>query len=514
MTEALSDDMTPEPDPFGQPGGNVIKVNFGKPVLVTPVAPPLPHTPTLPMQTLLAAGRWGRTVLRGPELAAYWTTRTVLRRPGTSGALTLAAVTATPVTWSHVTGGVIATCATLGVGAVGCSTSRARVLSLHDHAKAARQIRRIKRRWVTVCSDVGLAKQGTTTGTKRVPRITGATTTNVGVRLRVRGGSIASPENIAKKGDQIRAAYGARGIDIRPDPDRPSITLMDIVTRDPFARVIKVADLPAPTRGGLSVAVGIDSWGGPVERDPRLPCLLVGGKGSGKSSEVWVTIERLLTLGIPFRLRVFDPKGGVEFSDLAPYAYQYENDATKWASFLEDLLGGMNVRGELMAKRGIRKLSAEHFTEAEPFDLTIIDELLTVIAFSDPKIKIRYRDGRVKLDDALTKIFLSQCRAFGYGMVACTQLSQKSAAGDARDMFDNTTVLRVPSDDIVRAVGFDPAICPAHMIPALEKFSGIGYTMTEQGPVKYRAAYLNDRERADVARRVGQMTERIGGPKR
>jgi hypothetical protein len=447
-------------------------------------------------------------------LAAYWVTRAAYRRPVRSTAAVLTAVTATPVTWSHVTGGVIITSGVLASSLLSASTTRAMVLSLQDDARTARQIRRIKSRWVTVCSDVGLAKPGAATGAKRVPRIVGAKATNVGVRLRLRGGSIASPEQIAKKGDQIRAAYGARGIATRPDPDRPSITLMDLVTRDPFASVIKVADLPEPTRGGLSVTVGIDSWGGPVERDPRLPCLLVGGKGSGKSSEVWVTIERLLALGIPFRLRVFDPKGGVEFSDLAPYAYQYESDATKWATFLEGLIGAMNVRGELMAKRGIRKLEARHFTEAEPFDLTIIDELLTVIAFSDPKVKIRYKDGRVKLDDAFSKIFLSQCRAFGFGMLACSQLSQKNAAGDARDMFDNVTVLRVPSDDIVRAAGMDPALCPSHTIPPLERFSGIGHTMTEDGPVKYRAAYLNDKERADVARRVGEMTKRIGGPKR
>lgn len=473
-------------------------------------APPLPHTPTHLKTVGRAAGRWGRAVWRGPELAAYWTTRTGWRHPGWTVTLVTGVVTTTPVTWSDVTGGVITIAATLALSV----ESRARLSSLQDEARAARMIRRIKRRWVTVCSDVGLAKSGAATGTKRVPRITGARTTNVGVQLRVRGGSIASPEQIAKRGDQIRASYGARGIDIRPDPKRPAITLMDIVFRDPFKSVIKVADLPAPTRGGLSVVTGIDSWGGPVECDPRLPCLLVGGKGSGKSSEAWVMIERLLDLGIPFRLRIFDPKGGVEFSDLAPHAYVYESDATRWGPFLEDLLGGITVRGALMAKRGIRKLEAEHFTEAEPFDLTLIDELLTVAAFSNGKDKIRYRDKRVSTEDGFTKIFLSQCRAFGYGCVALSQLSQKSGVGDMRDMFDNTTVLRVPSDDIVRAVGYDPALCPAHTIPPIAASAGTGYRMTETGPVKYRAAYLNDAERAAVARRVGRMTQRIGGPKK
>lgn len=471
---------------------------------------PPPTPPTLTKRAGSTALRWGRVAWRGPELAAWWTTRATWRHPRLATGGVLAAVTATPVTWSDVTGGVVLTAATLALSA----ESRARLSSLQDEAKAARLVRRIRRRWVTVCSDTGLAKPGTATGTKRVPRIVGTRPTNVGVQLRLRGGSIASPEIIAGKGDRIRAALGARGIDTRPDPKHPSITLMDLVFRDPFASVIKVSDLPPPVRGGLSVTVGMDSWGGPVERDPRLPCLLVGGKGAGKSSEVWVTIAQLLKLGIPFRLRVFDPKGGVEFGDLRGHAYVYESDATRWGAFLEDLLGGMNVRGELMAKRGIRKLGPEHFTEAEPFDLTIIDELLTVAAFSNGKDKIRYRDGKVTTEDAWTKIFLSQCRALGYGALACTQLSQKSGVGDMRDMFDNTTVLRVPSDDIVRAIGFDPAICPAHQIPTGEKYGGIGFTITEDGPVKYRAGYLNDRERAAVARRVGEMTERIGGPKR
>lgn len=533
--------LTVTEDPFGQPP--VVTVNGAKsdmvlsPVTVKPavtvtsqaesadsksdsagevdnstVNTPSPHTP----HPLTTAGRWalrgGRYVWRGPETASFWLWRAAARRPRLATGGVLAAVTATPVTWSHVTGGVVLTAATLALSA----DARDLASSLQDEARAARAIRRIKRRWVTVCTDVGLAKPGATTGTKRVPRIVSARATNVGVQLRLRGGSIASPEQIAKKGDGIRAAYGARGIDIRPDPDRPAVTLMDIVTRDPFASVVKVADLPPvpeKQRGGVVVATGIDSWGGGVTRDLRLPTLLVGGKGSGKSSEVWVCIERLLALGIPFRLRVFDPKGGVEFADLHDVAYVYERDATRWPEFLGAVLGGMERRLDVMQKRGIRKLTAEHFTEAEPFDLTIIDELLTVAAFSDKRTKVNFRNRKISTEDAWTKIFLSQCRAAGYSVLACTQLSQKSGVGDMRDMFDYTTVLRVPSDDIVRAVGYDPALCPAHMIPAGEKYAGQGYQMTEQGPVKYRAAYLNDRERAAVAKRVGVMTMKTGGPK-
>lgn len=478
-------------------------------VRVHPTPPPTP--PTLPKRVGTTALRWGRVAWRGPEWAAYLAARTLATRPRLVTGGVLGAVTATPVTWSHVTGGVISIAATLALSAA----SRDRLASLQDEARAAQQIRRIKRRWVTVCTDVGLAKPGAATGAKRVPRIVGVKATNVGVQLRLRGGSIASPENIAKKGDAIRAAYGARGIDTRPSPDRPSITLMDLVMRDPFASVVKVADIPEPKRpgGGLIVATGIDSWGGAVARDLRLPTLLVGGKGSGKSSEVWVCLERLDALGIPYRVRVFDPKGGVEFSDLRDVAYVYESDATRWPEFLGAVLGGMERRLDVMQKRGIRKLTAEHFTLDEPFDLTIIDELLTVAAFSDKRTKVNFRDRKINTEDAWTKIFLSQCRAAGYSVLACTQLSQKSGVGDMRDMFDYTTVLRVPSDDIVRAVGYDPALCPAHMIPAGEKYGGIGFQMTEDGPVKYRAAYLNDKERAGVAKRVGAMTMRTGGPK-
>lgn len=473
------------------------------------VIPP-PTPPTLTKRVGTGALRWGRAAWRGPERAAYLTWREAARRPRAAIVLSAGAVFVTPLTLGDVTAGVVATAATLALSA----ESRARLSSLQDEARAARQIRRIKSRWVTVCTDVGLAKSGAATGAKRVPRIVGAKTTNVGVQLRLRGGSIASPENIAKKGDVIRAAYGAMGIHTRPHPDRPSITLMDLIFRDPFKTVVKVADLPAPKRGGLSVSAGIDSWGAGVERDLRLPCLIIGGKGSGKSSQAWVMIDQLLRTGIPFRLRVFDPKGGVEFSDLRDVAYVYESDPTMWPEFVEDLIGGMRVRGELMAKRGIRKLSAEHFTETEPFDLLIIDELLAALAFSDPKVKIRYGDRRIKLDDAFVKIYLSQCRAFGYSALALSQLGQKDGIGQARDMFDYTDVMRVPSDDMVRAVGYDPALCPAHTISPGEKNAGIGYTMTEDGPTKYRAAYLNDRERADVAKRVGKMTERIGGPKK
>lgn len=469
---------------------------------------PLPHTPTLGDRLTATAGTGARLAWSAPTGAAHWIARTVASRPGAAVALGLGAVTATPVTWSHVTGGVIAEAVVL----VSTAESRARLSSVVDLSRFHKRRRMIKRRWVTVCSDVGLAKPGKTTqAAKRVPRIRKVEPTAVGLRMHVAGGSVASPAGIADKGDRLRAALGARHIDVRPDPDRPGITLLDLVYADPFRTPFRTHQLPAGQ--GLHVVTGFDSWGRPVARDLRLPTLLVGGKGSGKSSEAWTILWALDRLGIPYRVRVFDPKGGMEFSDLAGAAYVYESDATRWKEFLEDLLGAMTVRMEVLAKRGIRKLGPGDFTVENPFDLTIIDELLTVAAFSNQKDKIRYRDRQISTEDAWTKVFLSQCRAAGFSAVALSQLSQKSGAGDMRDMFDYTTVLRVSSDDIVRAAGLDPKVAPAHDIPAGERFSGIGYQVTDLGVVKYRAAYLNDRERAAVARNVARATALIGGPK-
>lgn len=469
---------------------------------------PLPHTPSPRVEWIMdctaRVARWG---VKFPTELTWLATTAAVRRPKTAAVLGVAAATATPVTWSHVTGGVIGASLVL----VASGESRDRLSTLSELSRFRKRVARIKRRWVTVCQDVSLAKPGRKPDSpKRVPRIRQAERTLVGVRLRLDGGSVASPAGIGDRADRLRAALGARDISVRADPDHPHLALADLVYDDPFRHPFRARDLPTSAKP-LHVVTGFDSWGGPVERDLRLPTLLVGGKGSGKSSEVWTILYALDLLGIPYRIRVFDPKGGMEFSDLAGVAYVYESDATRWPEFLEDLLGGMTRRAVHASKRGLRKIT--DFTEAEPFDLTIIDELLTVAAFSDQRTKITYRDRKVSTEDAWTKIFLSQCRAVGYSAVACSQLSQKSGAGDMRDMFDYTTVLRVSSDDIVRAAGLDSKAAPAHLIPAGERFAGIGYQVTEHGPVKYRAAYLNDKERAAVARNVGKMTMKIGGVK-
>lgn len=470
-----------------------------EPATVPAPAAPLPHTPTRVDQLTLAVNRRLRQAWRLATGPAWWMTRQVVLRPTSSVVLLTGVVTATPVTWSHVTGGVIGGAVIL----VSNRESRVRLSTLHDLSKYRKRRRRISRRWVTAFSDAALAKPGTSPDEKRVPKLRGAVPTAVGVRLDVDGSNVgAGLTKIAGHADSLRASFGARDLDITPHPRHASRVIFDLAYDDPFAKIIQPELLPAPTKK-LHVVTGLDKFGRGVEKALYLPNLVVGMQGAGKSSEVWMILYALIQAGIPFRVRVFDPKGGQEFADLEDAAYEYERDPGAWPDFLERAWGALSVRQGVLRAAGLRK---NPFTQDNPLDVMIIDELLTAMAFSDAKTKVTVA-GRQMAADRAFLTYLSTARSAGFTVLACSQLSQKGPIGDVRDMFPYVTCLRVMSDDIVRAVLGDPKLYPAHELPRTEETSGIGFMVTDRGVVKYRAAYLDDAARLRVARQVAVLQQ-------
>src|SRR3954447_14233977 len=91
---------------------------------------------------------------------------------------------------------------------------------------------------------------------------------------------------------------------------------------DPLADVVLPRVLPPAVPG--SAPYGLSDAGHPVAL-PILnaagecvftPLLIAGQSGSGKSSALWATLLGFLVQGIPVRLRVADPAGGVELAAL------------------------------------------------------------------------------------------------------------------------------------------------------------------------------------------------------
>lgn len=272
---------------------------------------------------------------------------------------------------------------------------------------------------------------------------------------------------------------------------------------DPLSRPVSVDMLPAPRRL-LHVVTRLAEDGTGVEQDVVLPRLVIGGQGAGKSTELAVFLWALQQAGIPFRLRVFDPKGGMELGWLRQVVHRYESRPHAWGEFIGEAVAAMQSRQRSLAARGWQKLS--RFTDREPLDIVVVDELLTVV--SQRRAKVQLKGGPEMSAGDAWELYLSQGRAAGYTAVGLTQLGQKELLGNARALFPHLTVLRLPPSEaeiVERLLGPGYA---AHEIPAGPRFAGVGFTRTPEGTVvRSRGAMLTDAERDEVVRRMGQAQQ-------
>lgn len=258
----------------------------------------------------------------------------------------------------------------------------------------------------------------------------------------------------------------------------PSLARIDVRWVDPLVGLIHSGDLP-PVGTPDAVSVGLTEDGEPFAMPILTPSLLVGEQGAGKSSQIWAFLDGLRRQGIPVRLRVFDPKGGQEFGELETCAHQYERDAGNWPKLIANMRSAMESRQASLRKRGVRKFT--RFTPAEPLDVLLVDEWLTV------KSQHGKRGGdRAQAD---TEHVLSQGRASGFVVVGGTQLGTKDMIGPLRDLFPNRYCLKVTTDDMVAAVlNVGANTYPAHEIQT----KGVGYAYRSGHPiVRYRSAYAD-----------------------
>lgn len=470
----------------------------------------LPRTPTRPgarprramvrRRTMRPVRFVGRAVA-----SAWWALHSGLWRwPKTAAALAASVTATTPVTLRHVSLGVFAY-STLTVLISVDRRARARALSVTTFVKFRQRRRRVRRRWVTVMAACGwVASPLQPGGPKRMPRLVRVTGTRLGVRATVNAAAVAlGARDFAAKADRLRAGFGCR--DVRAY-ERGNRVVLDLHWQDPLARTVPARTLPRPSKP-LHVVVGVDEHGQPVEKSLALPSLIVGAPGAGKSSEVWTTLAALQRSGIPHRVRVVDPKGGMELGALNGAAWDYVSNPADWPAFLERACGALTVRQEILAKQGHRQCP---FTAEHPLDLLVVDELLTVLAVS--KAKIKAFGKQMTAADALL-VYLSQCRAAGFSVLALAQLAEKETLGAIRGLFSYVTVMRVGATesaivDALLGTGAHKAY-PAHELVPGPATAGIGWVRTPAGIVRYRAAWLPEPERRAVARRMATDTARM-----
>lgn len=459
------------------------------------------------------AARWLRAtgrVAEKVERVGRYPARLVVRWPKTSAALTAAVVAATPATLGEVAGVICAYGTASGLAHFWGAGSPAGEPSLQDVAKYRKRRRLVRRRWVTVMTDVGLAKTATDGGqVKRMPKARRIRRTALGVTVTVDGSPVsAGPAAFRAHADKLQHGFRCREVKIYP---QGSMIRIDLQWEDPFRHVINFDDLPAKAgKSPTHIPIGLNSDGEVVSKDLRLPNLIVGAKGSGKSSELWAILYGLVRAGIPFRLRVFDPKGGQEFVELERAAWQYERNPTRWGDFLEGSGRAMAARQASLRERTIRDLKT--FTDEDPLDIMLIDELLTALAFGAGKARIKMFGQTISTSDAFM-VYLSTCRSAGFTVLALSQLGEKNVIGPIRGLFDYATCLRVGQTetelvDMILGNGAHKAY-PAHDLSPTRDTAGIGWQREIGGVEKYRAAYLSDHQRRQLVRDIAAMTARL-----
>lgn len=388
------------------------------------------------------------------------------------------------------------------------ATLRVRSVSVLRAVKYRKRRRRLRSRWATAMENAAMTATSSEGAgkPKRMPIIRTIAPHPAGLSVTVD----PSPVGLGRQafldhGARIVDTVGALSMQVRTVEKRGRATQLDLRWEEPFPRTIRVGDLPQASRLG-EVTFGLNEDGGPMSQNPRLPVLIVGGQGAGKSTLAWTLLYQLMKAGLPVRLRVFDPKGGTELGLLSKACWDYASDPTQWGAFIGRGLGGLKVRQGILAGRGERFAP---WNDEFPLDLMLVDELVTVLAMSRGIIRPK-GFGEISVKDAFA-VYMSQQRSANSSTIALSQLGEKDVIGPARGLFSYVHCLRVaPTEkalvDILLGQGAH-RLYPAHQLEPGGETAGIGWTTTrKEGVRRYRAAEPSDAERDEVLEWLARST--------
>jgi energy-coupling factor transporter ATP-binding protein EcfA2 len=348
----------------------------------------------------------------------------------------------------------------------------------------------VRRRWTDCCEAANVLSRVT----RRPVPVRRWRIRPTGVQCTARVGRVGRTVSELRKGVAAMAAVtGAEHVDVQQlSTAMATVTFLwgDVTTRE-----LETVDLPGAPEGRASF--GWDMAGKAVSVYTHLSLLIIGRTGSGKSTLAWALIASLIREGVPFRVRVIDPAGGVEMSLLedAPYVRYYTDKIGNAGKLIEQARDSMRARLHDIKERGIRKHVA---TPDEPLDITIIDEILL-------------------LNDVLQKgaaspagEILTVGRKAGYVIWGLSQLGQVDALGRIRDLFAQRVCLATTSPEITNAAlgqEAESAGAKCSEIPLTAAGTGYLYIDGVAGFRKFRSVYVTDEDTRHIA--LGKLPHRF-----
>jgi predicted GIY-YIG superfamily endonuclease len=349
-------------------------------------------------------------------------------------------------------------------------------------ARSLWYLRRVKRGWQEASEDALLVSRRT--GASPPLRKVRASVGNVSMHVRLGHVGRTSREMLAA-GETYAACFNADAVSV--DMLRPGLARVTFSWGDPTGRILRLKDLPEQLPGQASFGLNPDSKAVHVGLETSL--LIVGESGSGKSNIVWALLAALNEQGIPYRLRVIDPAGGVELANLdgGKYTRYYTDKARDVDSMIKVARDAMQARLAAMKKRGDRKHTP---TEKEPLDITIIDEILLL--------------GQQIKEGAISPLgeLLSVGRKAKYVVWGLSQLGQVDALGRIRDLFPQRIALATKSREMTEAVLGPSAEAQGAACSKIPRQTpGVGYLYLDgvRGYRRFRSVLVEDEETAQIA---------------
>jgi S-DNA-T family DNA segregation ATPase FtsK/SpoIIIE len=346
---------------------------------------------------------------------------------------------------------------------------------------------RLLRRWEECAVAARLAR--TTRGEVRIPPLRRVRITATGLRVTALVGHVGrTVEHVTRERQTLAAVIGCREVYVRSGKN-PGVVNLEFVWGDPLRRTIRLKDLPPP-RDDSELTFGLSQDGDPVTVNRDTSLLVVGLTGSGKSGLIWALLASLVRSGVPYRLVVIDPKGGMELRALKPLAHRYAVMPDEVAQVLTDSVADMRARADALGDAGARRYTP---TAAMPYTVLVVDEFLALTTFVPAKLR-----GRIERDLGL---LITQGRAPGFVGWFCSQGSQLDALGRARTFIPQRACLA--TDDVettVAALG-NEARHSARCDQLSLKQPGVGYVHVDgyRGLRRFRAAFVTDAEAREVA---------------
>lgn len=351
---------------------------------------------------------------------------------------------------------------------------------------------KVKYCWSRACYVAGFGGDRRRGG--EVPKMRFLTVTEFGIKGRVNSGKkLGIPiQQLETSGvmESLKASMAATTVRVQKRHAGlgwVEIAWQDALTvRDVTPRQIDVK--AAVLDGWKRIVFGMDDESKPVTIAPDRSLLVVGESGSGKSSIVWALVRGLQRARAPHKLHVLDPKGGVELSQLDGYEYtaSYAKSVADAEQIIQDLCSAMFKTYARMDREGIRKVRV---SRDYPLNILLIDELLLM--------KKILSEG---VDGPLGKL-LTQGRAAGFAVWACSQLPQKDVIGPLRDLFVQRVCLAVRSASMTDAVLGDGAERDGARCSEIELTTpGVGYMYAEgqMGYRRFRSVYIDDSEIVNI----------------